>query len=124
MTFKIISGETLSQYLQDNRVLLLDLRDRKEYETSHISSAVWMNWEQADREIITLSDHFRQQHGHYPDWIILYCDSGNISLITARDLARLGYPVMSLNGGFHRWHGSIESSGSVEKNVENQETHQ
>lgn len=105
--FKIISSETLSKYLQKDRILLIDLRSMESYQRPHIPGAVWMDWEQAETDIITLSDSFHTSHGFYPDWIVLYCDSGNISLITARDLARLGYPVMSLNGGFHRWNGAV-----------------
>lgn len=107
MLFKIISGETLSKHLKKNRILLIDLRSKDSYLRSHIPGAVWMNWEQAETDIVPLSDQFHAEHGFYPDWIVLYCDSGNISLLAARDLARLGYPIMSLNGGFHRWDGAV-----------------
>lgn len=107
MLFKIISSETLSKYLQKKRSLLIDLRDKESYQRSHIPGAVWMDWEQAEKNIAVLTDDFHANHGFYPDWIILYCDSGNISLLTARDLAKLGYPIMSLNGGFQRWDGRV-----------------
>ena len=107
MLFKIISSATLSKYLEKNRSLLIDLRSKESYQNSHIPGAVWMDWERAEEDIIILTADFQTAHGFSPDWIILYCDSGNISLLTARDLARLGYPVMSLNGGFHRWDGAV-----------------
>lgn len=110
MLFKIISSETLSKYLRKNRILLIDLRSRENYRHSHIPGAVWMDWEHADTSIDALSDNFHASHGFYPDWIVLYCEAGNISLLTARDLARMGYPIMSLNGGFHRWNGPLESN--------------
>lgn len=112
MKFKIISSETLSQYMQKGNVLLIDLRSRESYRKSHIPEAVWMDWERAEIEITELAEDFRHIHGFYPAWVILYCDAGNISLLTARDLARQGYPVMSLNGGFHRWDGAVESMRS------------
>lgn len=111
MTFKIISSDTLSRYLREDRILLIDLRNRESYDISHIPGAVWMDWEQAETEIVGVYEEFKRQRGFYPDWIVLYCDSGNISLLTARDLARLGYPVMSLNGGYHHWQGAMAVSG-------------
>ena len=118
MLFKIISSDTLSNLLQKKRILLIDLRSRDSYEISHIPGAAWMDWEQAEADITILSDSFHSSHGFYPDWIVLYCDAGNISLITARDLARLGYPVMSLNGGFHRWNGAVTAKKEEGKEVE------
>ena len=35
--------------------------------------------------------------------IILYCDKGNQSIVATRDLVKLGYPVVSLNGGFEKY---------------------
>lgn len=103
MRFQIISSDTLSEYMKKQRTLLIDLRDPMDYQASHIPGAVWMDWEHAETDIHDLLEDFRRWNGFFPNWIILYCDYGNISLVTARDLARCGYPVMSLNGGYHRW---------------------
>ncbi len=105
MNFQIISANTLSQQLEKGNVLLLDLRSRESYERSHIPQALWMDWEQAEEQLPVLWADHTAAHGQEPEWIILYCDSGHISLITARDLAVRGYPVMSLNGGFRHWKG-------------------
>lgn len=113
MNLKIISEKTLSQYLYSDKVLLIDLRSRESYDEAHIPGAVWMDWEHADDETQTALDGFFEQHGHDPEWIIVYCDAGSISLLVARDLAVRGYPVMSLNGGFHRWHYKTEGREAV-----------
>lgn len=99
MTLKIISPVDLNFYINNYNTILIDLRDKKDYSQEHIPGAVWADWEKLENVI---SD-FLIYYNIKPDWIILYCARGNISLLTARDLARLGYPVISLNGGYERW---------------------
>lgn len=105
MKYQVISEKTLSGYLQTSDLLLVDLRSREDYEKSHIAGAVRMDWESAIDDFPGLLADYEKTHGVPPAHLVLYCDSGHISLITARDLAVRGYAVMSLNGGFHRWHG-------------------
>lgn len=99
MRFQIISCEMLEQYLKRNDILLIDLRSREDYDKEHIPNAVWADWETLEETIPS----FLSALSFQPTWIILYCDHGNTSLLTARDLARNGYPVISLNGGFTYW---------------------
>ena len=103
MKFQIISGKTLDGYLQKNKCLIIDLREKNSYEKGHISGAVWMDWEYAQEHIDGLVQDYVQENKHWPEWIILYCDTGSISLLIARDLATRGYPVMSLNGGYEQY---------------------
>jgi rhodanese-related sulfurtransferase len=110
MTFQIISHNTLSRHLYADDILLVDLRSREDYDRAHIPHARWMDWEYATTDIPALWADFEKEHHCPPQWIVLYCDSGHISLITARDLATRGYPVMSLNGGFGQWEGETERS--------------
>ena len=109
MNYRIISEKTLSGYLHSPELLLVDLRSREDFLHSHIPGAVWMDWETATTDFPDLLDEYEEVHHADPSYMVLYCDSGHISLITARDLAVRGYPVMSLNGGFHRWHGETVS---------------
>ena len=97
--FKIISCEMLEQYLKQNDILLIDLRNRERYDEEHIEHAVWADWETLEDNISSVLDNL----SYTPSWIILYCDHGNTSLLTARDLARNGYPVISLGGGYTYW---------------------
>ena len=89
----------LEEYLLRSDILLLDLRARKDYDLEHIPSAIHADWERLEKTIASLLDSL----SFTPAWIILYCEHGNTSLLTARDLARNGYPVISLNGGFSYW---------------------
>lgn len=100
MKLKIISCTTLKKYLGRKDVLLLDLREKSEYDAAHYDGAVWADWEHLEKEV----DHLIAT-AHQPiQWIILYCDHGNISLVSARDLAKHGYQVMSLGGGYEYCH--------------------
>ena len=99
MQFQIISCKTLDTLLKKSNYLLIDLREKQDYEVSHIPNAIWYNWEKLEKEIDTLLN----QLTYFPQLIILYCDHGNTSLLIARDLARNGYPVMSLYGGYTAW---------------------
>lgn len=99
MKLKLISPEDLETYLSYNECLLIDLRDKEDFEKGHIPSAIWADWEKLDDDIEYILDKYDTNI----KWIILYCDRGNISLLTARDLARRGYSVISLGGGYNNW---------------------
>ncbi len=98
MKLKIISAEDFMRYIKRDDILLIDLRERNDYDKEHIEGAIYADWEKLDENIDFLIDSCP----HKINWIILYCDHGNISLLTARDLARRGYPVISLTGGYAR----------------------
>ena len=99
MQLQIISCEMLEEYLKRSDILLLDLRSKDEYNKEHIPNAIWADWETLEETIPS----YLATLTFKPKWIILYCDHGNTSLLTARDLARNGYPVISLNGGYAYW---------------------
>ena len=99
MKFRMISAKDLKEYIGREDILLFDLREKNEYEKEHIKGAVWADWEMLDRDI----EKFFHEKKTAVEWIILYCTHGSTSLLAARDLARMGYPVMSLNGGYLGW---------------------
>lgn len=109
MRFKIISCSVLSDYMQDDQCLLIDLRDFSEYCLGHIPGAHWVDWQNVEAHVQELTRSYQKKYHSCPCWLILYCEHGNISLVTARDLARRGYPVISLNGGWQRWQGAVET---------------
>ncbi len=97
MRLRIISWETLEKLRQEEDVLMIDLREREEYEEAHVAGAIWADWEHLEEEM----PRYLEERGKVPQWIVLYCDRGNTSLLIARDLARRGYPAMSINGGYY-----------------------
>lgn len=98
MQIKIISCETLQEYIHHEDCLLVDLREREEYENGHLPHAIWADWETLEENIEEILAAYNKTVTH----IILYCERGNISLLTARDLARHGYSVISVGGGYMR----------------------
>lgn len=103
MNLQIVSGEMLLDYQKKYQILLLDLRDYKSYCQGHIAGALWISPKGVQEEIPLLLKHYYYMCGNEPDWIALYCHSGRISLLTAKKLAQMGYPVLSLYGGYDGW---------------------
>ena len=49
MQFQIISCKTLDTILKKSNYLLIDLREKQDYEISHIPNAIWYNWEKLEK---------------------------------------------------------------------------
>lgn len=113
MRLRIISWETLAKIQKKEDLFIIDLREWKDYRKEHIPGAVWADWERLEENL----PGYLKKRGRIPQWIVLYCDRGNTSLLTARDLARSGYPVISMNGGFHMWKKMQSSQVSSGKNL-------
>ncbi|MCS6842842.1 MAG: molybdopterin-synthase adenylyltransferase MoeB [Caldilineales bacterium] len=77
--------------------LVIDIREREEYEQGHIPGAIFI-----PRGFLELRI---EQHAYDPDTpIVLYCAGGVRSLLAARNLREMGYTqVESLSGGFNGW---------------------
>lgn len=99
MQFKIISASELISRLPLEETLMIDLRSKADYDIGHIPEAIWADWETLETNIENLLGSVK----HPIKQIVLYCDYGNISLLTARDLARIGYPVITVNGGYNAY---------------------
>ncbi len=88
--------------LLDNqaRISLVDVREQDEWVQGHIPDAIWIPRGYLEQKI----------EDAVPDKaspVILYCASGNRSVLGAKSLQQLGYTnVKSMAGGFSRWKGS------------------
>lgn len=101
MSFDTISTNELVKYIGNPNVMIIDLRDRSEYDVGHIPGAVNIPYEDLDSYKDRLNR--RQQ-------LIFYCDRGNISLLAARDLMKYGYNIKSLYGGIKAYRGKLDKS--------------
>ena len=109
-SIRILPSKQLKEYLGRRDVLIFDLRDKKDYDAEHIPGAVWIDIDLLEKDIrrilsrsyVTNEDReiFNKKGIRL---IILYCDKGNQSIVDTRDLVKLGYPVVSLNGGFEKY---------------------
>ncbi len=101
MSFDTIRTNDIVKYIGNPNVLIIDLRDRYEYDIGHIPGALNIPYEELDR----YTNQFKQGQQ-----LIFYCDRGNISLLAARDLMKYGYNIRSLYGGIQAYRGKMEKS--------------
>ena len=99
---KAVKSETLpvgefSQRIQSKSVVLVDVRTPKEYAEGHLQGATNVTW----------GDDFEKQ------WnaagikkrftVAVYCRSGRRSKAAAKELVKMGYNVINLDGGIMAW---------------------
>ncbi|MCI5883610.1 MAG: rhodanese-like domain-containing protein [Clostridiales bacterium] len=95
MSFSIISIQQLPMWLSREGTILIDLREREEYQKEHIKGAVnipYVRWEEE-------KDGWKHQFST----LIFYCDRGNQSMYAAKEMNRLGYQAVSIAGGFESY---------------------
>lgn len=88
--FEIIRLEELGQLMKEERVILIDLRDREKYEKYHLNGArnyALNNIDEWSRKI--------------PDGIsiVLYCEHGNKSLLAAKRMRGRKGKIYTIFGG-------------------------
>lgn len=90
-----ISPKMLDYYVGRRDAFIIDLRESAKFSKSHIKGAVNMPYDEFNYE------------GNLPKEkiLVLYCDRGNASLLTARELAKRGFKVRSVTGGFSAYRG-------------------
>ncbi len=99
MSFETISTNEIANYIGKNNVIIIDLRDRDEYQAGHIPSAVNIPYEDLEEQKAGLRRY---------SLLVFYCDRGHISLMAARDLIKDGYNIKSLYGGIHAYRGKLD----------------
>ena len=98
-SIQTVTAEELAQIIKADSVILVDVRTAGEYDAGHIENA---------RNIDVLKDTFRSiAIGTLPKdkTIAVYCRSGKRSLKAAAILAKEGYKVVNLRGGWLEWTG-------------------
>lgn len=95
--FQTISMRQLEALLDAGRdFVLLDVRERAEYERGHLEGAVSMPLSELDMEFKKLPKD---------KTIIVYCTHGGNSILAARELSGLGYHVVNTCGGLSYYRG-------------------
>lgn len=115
MYFENIRPEDIFRHQGNGSGLLVDLREKAEYDICHIPGAICIPYEQLRSKIPELYKWVLQcqrRFGHAA--IILYCDRGNTSLRAARDLYNQGFSVKNVYGGFKAYQGpTVQNSVDV-----------
>ena len=90
-----VPAKLLDAYVQDENVLVIDLRSSEEYQSGHMRGAVNVPMGQ-----------FADGWPERARTIVLYCDRGAMSMAVGRRLSERGYRVKSVVGGFHAYRGT------------------
>lgn len=86
----------LQHMLDGNKVKLIDVRRKEDYDESHIPGAMSMPKDEIKDKLTQLSKE---------DVHVVYCynQQCHLGAAAALNLAKNGYPVMELEGGFQVW---------------------
>lgn len=95
-SFKIISAKEAKKMLDEKKTFLLDVRSPREYYDGHISGAKLIPLQQLEDRISEL-DEYKDKD------IIVYCRSGNRSIVSVEILIKNGFKKL-----FHIKRGIIE----------------
>jgi rhodanese-related sulfurtransferase len=111
-----ISATELRMYQFNNKVTILDSRELKEYQVSHIESAILVGYDTFSME--TVSDIISNMETP----IVVYCTLGIRSEMIAAKLQKAGYKnVKNLYGGICEWKNKkykvIDSTQNTTNNI-------
>lgn len=101
MPFETIRNSDIVKYIGQPKVLIIDLRDKEEYDSGHIPGAINIPYDELEYQVNNLPHN---------SLLLFYCDRGHVSLMAARDLGKYGFEMKSLHGGIHAYHGNLEKS--------------
>ena len=101
-SYQQITQEEAKQMMDQQEVLILDVREQSEYDSGHIPGAVLLPVGTIDEdtaaEVIPAEDTV----------VLVYCRSGNRSRKAAAALAELGYTNIYEFGGITTWPYEVE----------------
>ena len=101
---QVTATETIAQRAADASVVLIDVREDREWNLGHAAGAIHMSRGTLESKIDPAVPRDAT--------VILYCASGNRSALSAESLAQMGYTkVSSMAGGFRAW---VDANGDVE----------
>ena len=101
--YQQITQEEAKEMMDNQEVIILDVREQDEYDSGHISGAVLLPVGTIDEttaaEVIPEKD----------STVLVYCRSGNRSKTASSALAELGYTNIYEFGGINTWPYETES---------------
>lgn len=84
--------------MSQNTVVILDTRESKEFETSHIKNAIPIGYDAFDLDTVTAAIKDKETE------IVVYCSVGIRSEVIAEKLKKAGYKnISNLYGGIFKW---------------------
>lgn len=100
-SIKTVDAAQFAEIIKSDSIFLVDVRTAEEYAAGHIANA---------KNVDVLKPDFKDQVEVLPKdkEIAVYCRSGKRSLIAANTLAKMGYKVINLRGGWKEWQQFIQ----------------
>ena len=104
-SIKTVDAAQFAELIKSDSVFLVDVRTAEEYAAGHIANA---------KNIDVLKSDFKNNASTLPKnkQIAVYCRSGKRSLVAANILAKMGYKVINLRGGWMEWEVYIKITSS------------
>lgn len=101
---EISASETIAKRAADPSLVLIDVREDREWNVGHAAGAQHMSRGTLESKIDAVVPRDAA--------IVLYCASGNRSALAAESLKAMGYTnVASMSGGFRAW---VDANGDIE----------
>ena len=101
-TYQQITQETAKEMMDAGDVVVLDVRERDEFDAGHIPGALLL-------PVGTITkDAAAAVIGDLDTVVLVYCRSGNRSKTASRALADLGYTNVYEFGGINTWPYEVE----------------
>lgn len=101
MYYKVISWDEAKELINSEASILIDVRDKEEYDKGHVKGAVYVNLDKVVQFVSTFNK----------DYIfILYCEKGGRSMLAARSIEKeFGdkYKIYVIRGGISNYKGKI-----------------
>ena len=101
--YQQISQEEAKEMMDTQEVIILDVREQDEYDSSHISGAVLLPVGSIDED--TAAEVIPEKDST----VLVYCRSGNRSKTASSTLVELGYTNIYEFGGINTWPYETES---------------
>lgn len=95
---KSVSYITIKEFKELKNPIILDTREQKEFDVSHIKNANCVGFDKFN------SKKIKEKYTKFNDTIVVYCSIGIRSEIIGTKLKKLGYKnVYNLYGGIFEW---------------------
>ena len=101
--YRQISQEEAKEMMDNQEVIILDVREQDEYDNGHIPGAVLLPVGSIDED--TAAEVIPEMDST----VLVYCRSGNRSKTASSSLAELGYTNIYEFGGINTWPYETES---------------
>ena len=100
--YKNISQDEAKEMMDNGNVIILDVREKSEYDSGHIKGAVLLPVGNINAETAAKIIDNKESI------VLVYCRSGNRSKKASATLAKLGYKNIYEFGGINSWKYDVE----------------